>query len=119
MKFFNNLVNTRRNGNRNGDSSVVVETMKIPAKGCYCYLILAASRPTVKKYLVVEKKHDALHHKILKQLTYTSVQFFEVQLIKSEIENEEPVNVNVFVLQLHKRESRSFIRNSNNIFALL
>ena len=62
-KCFNNFVQSavdaRRQGDKNPNSSVVSETMKLLANNSYGYQIMDRSRHTVTKYLNDEKTHSA------------------------------------------------------------
>ena len=63
-------VNARREGDKNPNSSVVAETMKVRAKSSYGYQIKDRSRRTFTKYLSDEKKHGAINRKLLKPLNH-------------------------------------------------
>ena len=71
VKCFNNFVqaavNARREGDKNPNSSVVAETMKLPANSSYGYQIMNRSRHTVTKSLNDEKTHGAINTKFFKR----------------------------------------------------
>ena len=105
-KSFNNFVpsavDARQDDNPN--SSVVAETMKLLANSSYGYQIMDRSRHTVTRYLNDEKTHSATNSKMFKfkRLTHITDQLYEVELVKSEIEHREPINVGFFILQYAK-----------------
>ena len=91
--FVPSAVNARRQGDENHNSSVVAKTMKILAKSSYGYQILDRSRHTVTKCLNDEKTHSANNNKIFKRLNFVTDQLYEVELVKSGIEQREPIIV--------------------------
>ena len=60
------------------------------------------SRHTVTKYLDNEKTHSAINNKLFKRLNFITDQLSEVDLVKSEIEHQEPIIVGFFILQYAK-----------------
>ena len=105
-KCFNNFVQSavdaRRQGDKNPDSSIVAETMKLLANSSYGYQIMDRSRHTVTKYLNDEKTHSAINSKMFKRLNHITDQLYEVELVKLEIEHREPIIVGYFILQYAK-----------------
>ena len=63
-KFFQSAVNARREGEENPNSSVLADTMKLPANSSYVYQIKDRSRHTVIKYLSDEKPHGVISNKV-------------------------------------------------------
>ena len=55
-KFVQSVVNARREGNKNPNSSVVAETMKMFANSSYSYQIMDRSRHTVTKCEAMRKQ---------------------------------------------------------------
>ena len=104
---FNNIVQSavdaRRQGDENPKSSVVAEIMKLLANNSYSYEIMDRSRHTVTKYLTDGKTHSAINSKLFKRLNHITEQLYEVELVKSEIERREPINVGFFILQYAKQ----------------
>ena len=90
-------MSARQQRDENPDSSVVAETMKLLADSSYGYQIVDCSRHTVTKYLTDEKTHSAVNSKMLKRLNHITDQLYEVELVKSEIEHREPINVGFFI----------------------
>ena len=105
-KCFNNfvqsVVDARRAGDENTDSSVVAETMKLLGNSSYGYQIMDRSRHTETKYLNDEKTHKAINGKMFKRLNNVSKEIYEVELAKSKIEHREPIIVGFFILQYAK-----------------
>ena len=60
------------------------------------------SRHTVTKYLSDKKTHSAINSKLFKRLNHITDQLYEVELVKSEIENREPIIVGFFILKYAK-----------------
>ena len=100
--FVQSAVDARRQGDENPNSSVVAETMKLPAKSSYGYHIMDPSQHTVTKYLNDGKTHSAIYSKLFKRLNHITDQLYEVELVKSENEHREPIIVGFFVLQYAK-----------------
>ena len=101
-KCFNNFVQSavdeRRQRDKNSNSSVVAETMKLLANSSYGYQIMDRSRHIVTKYLSDEKTHSAINSKLFKRLNHITDQLYEVELVNSEIEHKEPIIVGFFIL---------------------
>ena len=105
-KCFNNfvqsVVDARRVGDENPESSVVAETMKLLGNSSYGYQIMDRSRHTETKYLNDEKTHKTINGKLFKRLNSVSKELYEVELVKSKIEHREPIIVGFFILQYAK-----------------
>ena len=100
--FVQSAVDARRQGDKNPNSRVVAETMQLLANSSYGYQIMDRSRHTVTKYLSDEKTHSAINCKLFKRLNHITNQLHEVELVKSEIEQREPIIVGFFILQYAK-----------------
>ena len=85
--YVQSAVNARRQGDKNPNSSVVAETKKLLTNISYVYQIMDRSRHTVTKSLNDENTHSAINNKLLKQLNFITDQFYEVELVKPEIED--------------------------------
>ena len=81
--FVQSAVDARRQGDKNPNSSVVAETMKLLANSSYGYQIMDRSRHTVTKYLSDEKTHRAINSKLFKRLNHITDQLYELELFKS------------------------------------
>ena len=96
-KCFNNfvqsVVDARRAGDENSDSSVVAETLKLLGNSSYGYQIMDRSRHTETKYLNDEKTHKAIKGEMFKRLNNVSKEIYEVELAKSKIEHRGPIIV--------------------------
>ena len=81
-KCFNNfvqsVVDARREGDENPNSSVVAETMKLLAKSLYGYQIMDRSWHTVTKYLTDEKTHSAINSKMFKRPNQNTDQLYKL-----------------------------------------
>ena len=114
-KCFNNFVQSavdaRRQGDENPNSSFVAETMKLLANSSYGYQIMDRNRHTVTKYLTDEKTHSAINCKMFKRLNHITDQLYEVELMKTEIEHREPINVGFFILQYAKQRKLELYYN--------
>ena len=95
MKCFNNIfqsaLNARREDDESPNSSVVAGTNKLLANSSYGYQIMDRSRHTVTKYLSDEKAHGTIKNKMYKRLRFINDQLYEVELVKSEVQNKEPI----------------------------
>ena len=65
--FVQAAVDARRKGDKNSNSSVVVETIKLLANSCYGYQIMEGGQDTVTKYLSDKKTHAAINSKLFKK----------------------------------------------------
>ena len=72
--FVQSAVNARRERDKNPNSSVVAETMKLLANSSYGYQINDRSRHTVTKYLNDAKTHGAINTKFFKRLDHINDQ---------------------------------------------
>ena len=95
-------VDAKRQGDENRNSSVVAETMKLPANSSYGYQIMDRSRQTVNKYLADEKTHAAINSELFKMLDHVNNSLYEVELAKAQIEHKKPIIVGFFILQYAK-----------------
>ena len=101
-KFVLSAVNARREGHENPNSSVVAETRKLLANSSYGYQIIDRCRHTVRKFLSDEKTYGAINAKSFKRLDHINDQLYEVDMVKAEIEQREPIIVGFFILQYAK-----------------
>ena len=101
-KFVQSVVDARREGDEDPNSSIVAETLKLLANSSYGYQIKDRSRHTVTKYLNDEKTHGAMNTKLFKRLDHINDQLYEVELATAEIEHREPTIVGFFILQYAK-----------------
>ena len=93
--FVQSVVDARRAGDENPDSSVAAETMKLLGNSSYGYQIVDRSRQTETKYLNDEKTHKAINRKMFKRLNNVSKEIYEN-------EHREPIIVGFFILQYAK-----------------
>ena len=102
-KCFNNfvqsVVDARREGEENPHSGAVAETMKLLGNSSYSYQIMNRSRHTITKNLGDEKRRKAINEKIFQRLKVVKKDLFEVELLKSTIEQRELIIIGFFVLQ--------------------
>ena len=96
------MVDARRAGDENPDSSVVAERTKLLDNSSYAYQMMDRSRHTETKYLNDEKTNKAINGKMFKRLNNVSREIYEVELAKSKIERREPIIVGFFILQYAK-----------------
>ena len=96
------MVDAGREGDENPLSGVVAETMKLSGNSSYEYQIMDRSRHTITKYLNNEKTHKAFSEPLFKSLNTGAKNFYEVELLKSTIEDREPIIVGFFILQYAK-----------------
>ena len=74
--FAQAVVDARRKGDESSNSSVVAETMKLPANSSYGYQIVNRSRHTVTKYLTDEKTKKHKRPRLVNFSKKTCEQFF-------------------------------------------
>ena len=85
--FVQSVVDARKGGDENSDSSVVAETMQLLVNSSYGYQIMDRSKHTENKYLNDEKTHKTTNGKVFKRLNSVSKKLYEVELAKSKIEH--------------------------------
>ena len=107
--FVQSVVDARRVGDENPESSVVAETMKLLGNSSYGYQIIDRSRHTETKYLNDEKTHKAINGKLFKRLNSVSKELYEVELVKSKIEHREPIIVGFLYFSTQNYVCWSFI----------
>ena len=90
--FVQSAVNARLEGDKNSNSTVMAETMKLLANSSYGYQIMDRSRHTVTKYLNNEKTHSAMNNKMFKWLNHINNNLYEVEMAKAKVEHKEPMN---------------------------
>ena len=100
--FVQSAVNARREGDKNPNSTVVAETMKLQANSSYGYQIIERTRHTVSKYLNDEKTHSAINNKMFKRPIHINNNLYEVEIAKAEVEHKQPIIVCFFILQYAK-----------------
>ena len=100
--FVQSVVDARRAGDENPDSSVVAETMKLLGNSSYGYQIMDRSRHTVTQYFNEEKTHKAINNKMFKRLRDITDDLYEIESVKSKVEHKEPIVVGFFILQYAK-----------------
>ena len=110
--FGKSVVDARRKGDENLDSSVVAETMKLLGNSSYGYQIMDQSRHTETLYLNEEKTHKAINNRLFRRLNSISRDIYEVELVKSTIEHREPIVVGFFILQYAKLRMSFFLTSS-------
>ena len=100
--FVQKAVDARKQGDKNPNSSVAAETMKLLANSSYGYQIKERSRYTLTKYLADERTHAAINSKLFKKLDHVNNSLYEVELAKAQIEHKESIIVGFFILQYAK-----------------
>ena len=103
VKCFDDFVqpadSARRQGDKNPNSGVVAETIKLPANSSYVYQNTDCSRHPLTKYRNDGKTHAAIQNKISYRLGHNQGQFYEVELAKSDTEYNESIIVGFFIIQ--------------------
>ena len=74
--FVQSVVDARREGDENPDSSVVAETMKLLGNSSYGYQIMDRSRHTETLYLNDEKTHKAINNRLFRRLKNVSTDIY-------------------------------------------
>ena len=100
--FVQSVVDARKGGDKNPDSSVVAETMKLLDNSSYGYQIMDRSKHTETKYLNDERTHKAINGKIVRRSNNVFKELYEVELAKQKIENREPIIIGFFIVQYSK-----------------
>ena len=85
--------------------------MKLLANSFYGYQIMDPSRHTVTKYLSDKTTHVDINSKLNKKLNHMNNAIYEVELVKAQIEHNEPTIVRLFLLHFLKLRSLEFFFN--------
>ena len=104
-------VDAGKQGDENPNSSMVAETMKLPANSFYGYKIMDWSGHTVTNYLTAKKTHAANISKLFKKLEDVNNSLYENEFTKAQIEQKEPIIVGFFILQHAKLQMLELYRN--------
>ena len=100
--FVQSVVDARREGDKNPDTSFVAETMKLLGNNSYGYQIMDRSRHTETLYLNDEETHKAINNRLFRRLNNVSTDIYEVELVKSTVEHRVSTIVGFFILQYTK-----------------
>ena len=76
--------------------------MKLLGNSSYGYQIMDRSRHTITKHLNDEKTHKAINELLFKGLNTVQKDLYEIEILKSTIEQKEPTIVGFFILQYSK-----------------
>ena len=93
------MADTKKEGDKNALLRVVAETMKLLGDSTYGYRIMDRSRHTITKYLDDGESPKAINEPLVKRLSTVFKDLYEMDLLKSTIEQKEPVIVVFFILQ--------------------
>ena len=100
QKYFNgfvqSVVDARREGDENHDTSDVAETMKLLGNSSYGYQNMDRKRHTETLYLNDEKTHKAIINPLYRRSNNNSTDIHEVELMKSTVEHREPIIVGFY-----------------------
>ena len=100
--FVQNVVDARREGDQNKESTVVAETMKLIGNSSYGYQIMDRSRHTNTKYVKGSQVDKFINNRFFKTMNELPEQIYEVEMSKTRIEHKEPIIVGFFILQYAK-----------------
>ena len=91
--MYKNVVDASRTGDRNKDSTVVAETMKLKENSSYGFQIMDRSRHTNTKYVKGSQVDKFINNKLFKSLNELPQEIYEVELNKTRIMHKEPIIV--------------------------
>ena len=100
--FVQSVVDAKREGDDNPDSSVVAETIKLLENCSHCYQIMNRGRHIEAFYLNGEKTQKAINNRIFRKFNNVSTDIYEVELVESTVEHRESIIVGFFILQYAK-----------------
>ena len=101
-KFVDDVVEARRNGDKNKESTVVAETMKLIGNSSYGYQIMDRSKHTNTRYTNSTKADRLINNKRFMNLNAVTDDVYEIQTCKTTIDHREPIVVGFFILQYAK-----------------
>ena len=96
QSFVQNVVDARREGDRNKESTVVAETMKLIGNSSYGYQIMDRSRHRNTKYVKGPQVDKFINNRFFKTMNELPEEIYEVEMSKSRIERKEPIIVGFF-----------------------
>jgi hypothetical protein len=96
------VVKARRSGDKNKESNVVAETMKLIANSSYGYQILDRSKHTNTKYVTDQQVDKMINSKRFRKYNALNDSIHEITLAKQKIVHREPIVVGFFILQYAK-----------------
>ena len=111
-----NVVDARREGDRNKESTVVAEAMKLIGNSSYGYQIMDRSRHTTTKYVKGSQVDKLIDNKFFKTLNELPEEIYEVELNKTRIIHKEPIIFDFFILQYAKLTMLQLKYNFFSIF---
>ena len=97
--FVENVVDARRDGGRNKESTVVAETMKLVRSSSYAYQILYRSRNTSTKFVKVPHFDKFINNRFSKSLNEwldQIDQIDDVEMSKTSFEQKRPIIIGFF-----------------------
>ena len=123
VKLFSNFLQSSVSGHRqedkNPNSSVVAELMKLLANSSNDYQITDRSRHSVTTYMKDEKTHAASNDNLFNRLGHINGLIWEIELTISETEHKEPIFLGFFVLQDSKLITLELFYNFFTILAVV
>ena len=98
--FVQNVVDARREGDQNKESTVVAETMKLIGNSSYGYQIM----DRLYEHQVRERitGGQIFNNRFFKTINELPEQIYEVEMSKTSIEHKEPIILGFFILQYTK-----------------
>ena len=102
QSFVQNVVDARREGDRNKESTFVAEIMKLIGNSSYGYQIMDRSRHTTTKYVRGPQVDKFINNRFCKTLNELPEEIYEVELNKTRIIHKEPLLFGFFILQYAK-----------------
>ena len=100
--FVQSALDARRGRDKNPDSSVVAETLKLLENSSYGYQVMERSKHTETKYLNDAETHKAINGKMFNCLNNVSKELYEIELAKSKNEHRALILVGFIILQYAK-----------------
>ena len=100
--FVDRVVQARREGDKNKNSTVVAETMKLIGNSAYGYQIMDRSKHTETKYVIGSHVDKIINNQFFKNMNELPYNIFEAELSKKEVVHKEPIIIGFFILQYAK-----------------
>ena len=100
--FFNSVVESQREGDKNRSSSVLAETMKPAGNSPHGYQIMDLPNFSKTQYDVRAEVDKLVNEWTFKNLKVLPSSIYEVEVVKSEVNHKEPIIVGFFILQYAK-----------------
>ena len=109
--FVQTVVDARREGDKNTESGVGAETMKLLGNSAYGVQIMDRSKHSSTKYANDSTVDNLLNNRLFKEANTVAGGVYEVTMAKAQITHKEPIVLGFFILQYAKLRMLELVYN--------